>query len=120
MDDLTSSAKKFHRSFMDVAGIADRAAEKATKSAKGAVVFGGVVIAVLLFWAQLEPMFATWFRKAPGWPTNAAERAADDRAKQELEAKIKELEFARKSLQLEAEVQLLKSELQDLKLRVKR
>jgi len=117
---LAASAKKFHKSFMDVASIADRAAEKATKSAKGAVVWGGIVIGVLLFWAQLEPLFSSWLRKVPGWPMNATERAADARVKLELEGKIKELDYARKSLQLEAELQTIRMELQDLKSRMKK
>jgi deoxycytidine triphosphate deaminase len=115
---LADSARKFHRSFMDVAGIEARAAEKAAKSARGAILFGGVVIAFLLFWAQLEPLFSTWFRKAPGWPTNAVERAVDERVKHELAARAKELEAARASLDVHAEIQKVKAELQELKARV--
>jgi deoxycytidine triphosphate deaminase len=112
---LADSAKKFHRSFMDVAGIADRAAEKATAAAKRAVVFGGIAVAFLLLWAQMEPLISTWLRKVPGWPTNAIERAQVTAARQEVESKMKELEFARSALQLQSELQSLKIELQSLK-----
>jgi deoxycytidine triphosphate deaminase len=117
---LSASATRFHRSFMDVAGIADHAADKATKSAKGAVVWGGIVIGVLLFWAQLEPLTSSWLRKVPGWPMNATDRAVDAQIKLGIEGKLKELEYTRKALQLETEVQTLRNELQELKSRVKK
>jgi deoxycytidine triphosphate deaminase len=117
---LSASAKKFHRSFMDVASIADHAADKATKSTYGAIRFGGIVVALLLFWAQLEPLFSSWLRKIPGWPMTTTERAADAHVKLEIESKLKELGYAQKSLQLEAELQRLKAELEDLKSRAKK
>jgi deoxycytidine triphosphate deaminase len=115
---LAMSATKFHRSFMDVAGIANHAAEQATKKAKGAVVWGGVFIAFLLLWAQFEPLTSSWLRKLPA--LSASDRAADAQARQALDAKLKELEYTQKTLQLQGEVQALKTELQDLKSRVKK
>jgi len=105
---------------MDVATIADRAAEKASKSAKSAVVWGGIIIGVLLFWAQMEPFFSTWFKKAVGWPTNAIERAEVTKDKQDLENKLKEVSLAATALQLQQEVQKLRTEFQDLKAKVTR
>jgi deoxycytidine triphosphate deaminase len=57
---LSKSARRFHRSFLDVSGIEDRAAEKAQASAKKAVVFSGILIAFLLLWATLEPIASRW------------------------------------------------------------
>jgi hypothetical protein len=76
------------------------------------------MIAVLLFWAQMEPLVSSWFRKAPGWPTNAIERGEVTAVRQDLENRMKELEFAKTSLQLQTELQSLKAELQSLKSRV--
>ena len=118
--ELSKSARKFQKTFMDIANIADRAAEKATQSAKKAVIYGGVILTVLLAWAQFEPFVSTLVRRSVGWPTNAAERTADDKTRLELEGKLKELELTRKAVQLEAEIQTLKAEVLDLKSKVKK
>ena len=117
---LSHSARTFHKSFLDVAGIADRAAEKATQSAKRAVVFGSIFIALLLAWAQIEPLISTWFKKAPGWPTNASDRFHDVQSKLEIESKLKDMEFAKASLALQADILKLRAELDDLKAKIRK
>ncbi len=112
---LANSAKQFQKSFMDVASIADRAVDKAAQSAKRAVVYGGIILGFLLAWAQFEPLVTNLIRKSVGWPTNIVERAADEKLKLELDSKMKELEFTRKSVQLENDIQTLKAELRDMK-----
>jgi dCTP deaminase len=63
---LSESAKRFHKSFMDVSGVEKRAVEKATGAAKSAVVWGGVIIAFLLLFSTLEPFFSNFIFERTG------------------------------------------------------
>jgi deoxycytidine triphosphate deaminase len=92
---LADSAKGFHKSFMDISGVEDRAAEKAAKEVKRWVIGGGVLVAFLVLWASLEPVLTQWFWEKTGVLTST-QRVEDvkllkDLENAELNAQLKSL-----------------------------
>jgi deoxycytidine triphosphate deaminase len=100
---LAVYAKKFHKSFMDITGVEDRAVEKAREAVKKWVVFGGALVAFLLLWATLEPLLSKWLWEKTGIYTTT-QRVEDTKLLKDLEA-----------AQLKAEIERLKIEIQNLK-----
>jgi len=100
---LSVSAKKFHKSFMDVTGIETRAVEKARDAVKKWVLVGGVFVAILSSWAAFEPLLTKWFWEKMGI-YSTTQRIEDIKL-------MKDLESAR----LKAEIESLKTEFEKLK-----
>ncbi len=57
---ISRRAIKFNRTFLDIKSVEERAAERAFQSIQKGIRFGGIVVALLLFWATLEPIFNKW------------------------------------------------------------
>jgi len=73
---LSKNATLFHRSFLDVSGIEDRAAAKAQGALKTVVFSGGLVVAFLVLFATAEPLLSTWLYEKTGVRT-ATQRTQD-------------------------------------------
>ncbi len=81
-----TDAKMYNKSFMDISGIEDKAAKKATSSVNSSIKFGGTLIAVLLLWATLEPILSKWIYKQTGMAsTTQILNAYDEKVKIENE-----------------------------------
>jgi deoxycytidine triphosphate deaminase len=93
---LSESATKFHRSFLDVSGIEERAAEKARAGLKGWAIGGGVFLAALVAFSTIEPFVSKWVFEKTGVVTST-QRTADATL-------IKDLESSRALLQSETQV----------------
>ena len=74
--DLAKAAMKFTPSFMDVAGVEERAVEKAKNSMKNWAIGGGIFVAFLLAWSTFEPVISKWVWKNAGVISD--ERRAED------------------------------------------
>lgn len=61
VESLSKQARKFPRSFLDVGNIAEEASEQAIKGVKRRIVLAGVFIAVLIAFAQIEPIVSRFF-----------------------------------------------------------
>ena len=95
---IARTASRYHRSFLDIGSVVDKAREAGTAAAKKAVVFGGLVVVFLLFFAQLEPLFTKWLREKTGVVSASTllemqARLVDSQKRlAEQETKLKELE----------------------------
>ena len=67
--DLSLSARRFNLSFLGIDEIAEKAAEKAQASVNSSIKFGGIMIAVLLLFAQIEPLMSKWLWEGSGVAT---------------------------------------------------
>lgn len=118
---LSEMAMRFDKSFMDITGIEDRAVQKARDAVKRWVIIGGVLVAFLLLWAQMEPLLSKWLWQKPGIYTGT-QRTEDVRLLKDIE--IAQLKLANEQVkqkrdleiaQLKAEIEKISSALQDLK-----
>ncbi len=69
---LSNSARRFNESFLGIDQVADKAVEKATEATRKSVIFGGIAIALLLLFAQLEPLVSKWLWEGHGFATASA------------------------------------------------
>lgn len=119
-EDLAEDARRYHRSFMDVSGIEDRAAKKARSELKGLLIIGGAIIAVLLAWASLEPVLSKWIWEKTGF-ISATQRAEDVRLLKDIQneqAVLKlQLEQKKANDDVAEQIQRLKREVETLKRR---
>ena len=67
--DLSLSARRFNLSFLGIDEIAEKAAEKAQASVNSSIKFGGIMIAILLLFAQIEPLMSKWLWEGSGVAT---------------------------------------------------
>lgn len=63
---IATSAARYHRSFLNIDSIVEKAKTEATAAARKGVVFGGIFLAVLLIFAQMEPFLTKWLREKTG------------------------------------------------------
>jgi deoxycytidine triphosphate deaminase len=123
---LAKHAKKFHKSFMDVTGIEDRAVEKARGELRKLVLTGGVLVAILLVWATLEPIISKWVWQRSGRPITTLEHveAAKLRndlqvANQMLQQLLEKKESQTKTDTMHTEIERLKSDMASLRAGIK-
>jgi deoxycytidine triphosphate deaminase len=118
--DLAEEAKHYHRSFMDVSGIEERAARKAIAGVKGLALTGGILIALLLLWATLEPILSKWIWEKTGF-TGSTQRVEDFKLLKDIqdEQAALKLQLEQKKVNDEnaAEIDAIKREIQSLKKR---
>lgn len=115
---LAKAAKKFHRSFMDITGIEERAAVQAKTVVKKWVTIGGGIIAVLLLWASLEPFFSKWLYEKTGIYTDA-QRMDDALLLKDLQAARSALDAsAPSSREQNPDIEQLRSDIENLKTEV--
>lgn len=111
---LSISAKKFHKSFMDITGIEERASDKAKAGVRNWLIIGGVFIAFLLTWASLEPLISKWLWEKTG-VASSTQRMEDAKLLNNFENAKKELEKELENVKLKAEIEELKVEIEKLK-----
>jgi dUTPase len=104
---LSKNATLFHRSFLNVSGIEERAAAKAQGALKSVVFSGGLVVGLLVLFATVEPLLSTWLYERTGVRT-ATQRTQDA----EL---LKDIESARAMLMSATERKVLESSVMELK-----
>lgn len=76
---LADDARLYHRSFLDVSGIEERAADRAKNAVKNWVIVGGVLVALLIAFATLEPLLSNWIWQKTGYQDRLkAQRVFDD------------------------------------------
>ena len=73
---LSKAATLFHRSFLDVTGIEDRAASKAQRGLKGWAIGTGSFLALLVAFSTLEPLTSRFMLERTGIVTTT-QRTAD-------------------------------------------
>jgi deoxycytidine triphosphate deaminase len=116
--DLSRLAARYHQSFMDVSGIEKRAADSAQKSVRNFALGGGIVVAFLVLFSTLEPLFSKYLWEKTG-VTSSTQRTADiklgaelDNARERLAAAREMKALSDRSEQLERQVTELKEQLQ--------
>jgi deoxycytidine triphosphate deaminase len=114
-NDLESiAATRYHRSFLNVNAVALQAANAATQAARSSIILGGILVAVLLAFAQIEPFVSKWLWEKTGIGTTATQvelrkRELDIRAveadlqthKRDLDAQRRELDLLKQKYDLE-------------------
>lgn len=108
---LSKAATLFHRSFLDVTGIEDRAASKARRGLKGWAIGSGVFLAFLVLFSTLEPLVSRFVLERTGIVT-ATQRTADARLLEAIERSRALLQAANDVRTLETSVQ---SDLDDIR-----
>lgn len=91
LQSMARSAVRYHRSFLNIEGVVEKAKVAATSAAKQGVVFGGIFLAVLLAFSQMEPFMTKWLR----------EKAGIASASTVLEIQMRELELEKLRIELE-------------------
>jgi len=91
-------------SLLDISGVEERVSQKLATAVKRGIAWGGIAIAVLLFWSQMEGFLSDWIYKRTGFMDTKAqvEKHVDDALKQqqseyqkqneELQRRIEELQ----------------------------
>ena len=82
--DLSKAATLFHRSFLDVTGIEDRAASKAQRGLKGWLIGTGAFLTILVGFSTIEPLISKFMLERTGIVTTT-QRTTDARLREELE-----------------------------------
>ena len=108
---LSKAATLFHRSFLDVTGIEDRAASKARRGLQGWAIGSGVFLAFLVLFSTLEPLVSRFMLERTGIVTTT-QRTSDARLLEAMERSRALLQAANDVRALEASV---KSDLDDIR-----
>ena len=82
--DLSKAATFFHRSFLDVTGIEDRAVSKAQRGLKGWAIGSFVFLSILVLFSTLEPLASRFLWERTGIVTTT-QRTADARLMETIE-----------------------------------
>lgn len=104
---LSKNATLFHRSFLNITGIEERAAEKARGALRSVVISGGVFVAILVAFASFEPLISTWLYEKTG-VRSSTQRTQDAQL-------LKDIESARAMLMSATERKALETSVSDLK-----
>ena len=112
---LAQQAKKFHKSFMDVARIEDRAVEKARGEFKKWVLTGGALVAILLLWATLEPIISKWVWQRGGRPITTLEHVEAAKLHNDLQAASQMLQQLLEKKELQTKTETMNTEMERLK-----
>jgi hypothetical protein len=112
--ELAKAAMKFTPSFMDVAGVEERAVAKAKNTMRNWAIGGGLFVVFLLAWSTFEPVISKWVWKNVGVMSD--ERRAEDQRlldrATELESRLRLLMDQNSS---KDELQHLRQEIETLK-----
>ncbi len=111
---LADSATNFSSSFLDVASISNAAAEKARGALRSVVIGGGALVAILLLWASLEPLFSGWLWEKTG-VTSATHRMRDAELASSVEQLSKDIEHESQLRSLNLKLDALQAQLEDLR-----
>lgn len=110
---LSKNATRFHKSFLDVSGIEDRAAAKAKSGLKGWAITSGFFLAVLIAFASIEPLVSKWLFEKTGVVT-ATQRTADATLVRDLDASRELLQAAEEQQTMRRELDALRTQIEDL------
>ena len=101
-------------------GIEKRAAEKARSELKGWVLGGGIMVAILVSWASLEPIVSKWLWEKTGLISSTG-RVEDVKLLKDIQSEQsilrQQLEQRKANDDLAAQIQELKREIAALKKR---
>jgi deoxycytidine triphosphate deaminase len=101
---VSKNSTHLPKSLLDISGVEERVTEKVTGSVKKSLVFGGIFLAILVLWSQLEGFFSEWIHKRTGFVDTKfqIERAVDDRlTKQQADYQKQNDELKRQILDLQ-------------------
>jgi deoxycytidine triphosphate deaminase len=115
---LANTATKFPRSFMDISGVEERITARMGTVVRKSVAFGGIVIAMLLLWSQLEGVFSDWIWKRTGLMSTSKQIELSV-AQQQLKNEQSVIELTRANQQLDATVKDLSRTVELLRAKVK-
>lgn len=115
---LANTATKFPRSFMDISGVEERITARMGAVIRKSVAFGGIVIAMLLLWSQLEGVFSDWIWKRTGF-MSTSKQIELSAAQQQLKNDQSVIELTRANQQLDAAVKDLSRTVELLRVKVK-
>jgi deoxycytidine triphosphate deaminase len=110
-DSASKNATALPKSLLDVAGVEERVSEKVGSSIRKSVVFGGLVIAFLLLWSQLEGVFSSWIYQRTGIMSNATQTQKQT----ELTLRQMQLDYQKANQDLQSKVTQLEDEVKQLK-----
>jgi deoxycytidine triphosphate deaminase len=107
----SKNATALPKSLLDVAGVEERVAEKVGSAIRKSVTFGGLVIAILLLWSQLEGVFSNWLYQRTGIMSNATQTQKQN----ELTLKQIQLDYQKANLELQSKINGLENEVKQVK-----
>ncbi len=111
--ELSKSARLFHRTFLGVSGIEERAVKAASASVKNSLFLGGILIAFLLLFSQLEPIFSKFLWEKLGVITTTT-RVDELKLNNELIASKEALDSIRNKIKDADELSTLKNRIDEL------
>lgn len=115
---LSTSARKFEKSFLGVGNVAKKAAEIATDSLKSTIKWTGAGIALLVLFAQMEPLFSKYFWEKVGVSTTSR-KLDESKMANEMEQARQQLKAATEKLQDAENVSVLKKQISELQSEVR-
>jgi ammonia channel protein AmtB len=107
----SKNATSLPKSLLDVAGVEERVAEKVGSAIRKSVTFGGLIIAILLLWSQLEGVFSTWLYQRTGIMSNATQTQKQN----DLTLKQIQLDYEKANLDLQTKINQLEDEVRQVK-----
>ncbi len=107
----SKNATALPKSLLDVAGVEERVAEKVGSAIRKSVTFGGLIIAILLIWSQLEGVFSSWIYQRTGIMSNATQTQKQT----ELTLKQIQLDYQKANLDLQSKISHLEDEVKQAK-----
>jgi deoxycytidine triphosphate deaminase len=123
---LVKSAQRYPVSFMNIGGVEERSAERATKAINKSIAWGGAIIAIFVLWTTLEPLTSKYIREKTGVMTNTQRveimklQGELEKTKNELGKANDDLKAAQKSDELEKKLNAQAQQLEELKQAIKR
>lgn len=97
INNLRVNATKYHKSFLNISGLEKTITEKVIGETKSLITKSGYIIAFLILFATLEPLFSKWIWEKPAAFTTT-ERANLEITLQEINQSKKEIEKTYKDL----------------------
>jgi deoxycytidine triphosphate deaminase len=101
---VAKNAVLLPKSLLDISGVEKRVSESVGKGVRRSFIIGGIIIAVLLFWSQMEGVFSNWIWQKTGLMSTS---------------KQAELDSLRKQLENQEQRDQLKSKIEDLEKQIK-
>ncbi len=115
--DLASSARKFETSFLGVSSIEERAAKAAEKAVSSSIKFGGIVLLVLLAFAQLEPFISKHLWESLGVVTTSR-RIEGNNLQNQLEVDEKKLSELNEKIKYAQDIAVLNNKVMQLQTKI--
>jgi uncharacterized protein YlxW (UPF0749 family) len=91
--------------------VEERVAEKVGSAIRKSVTFGGLIIAILLIWSQLEGVFSSWIYQR----TSIMSNATQTQKQTELALKQIQLDYQKANMDLQSRINQLEDEVKQVK-----